>query len=199
MVTPIQQPIFLRFLLPRSAQCCRHPSSIPLRIPRRLFSQGSPLLTAKKPNKPIVNKSSSHTSNISPPKAVSKILTKSTTPTQSIPSITTPYRSYAAQLASKPSPTLLYESPTPLVHTTVCYLFGGFCIAYGAWNIYAQVLYPLHGLGPFGTSLWAAIGVAMGFFGIWSISGVSSFSSRRVPLLFPTFHSMDFYTPLPFS
>ena len=178
MVPLIQQPIFLRFLLPRSAQCCRRPSSIPLRLPRRLFSQGSPFMTAKKPNKPIVNKSSIHASNTFPPKAASKVLTKSTThTTPPIPSVTTPYRSYAAQLASKPSPTLLYESPTPLVHTTVCYLFGGFCIAYGAWNIYAQVLYPLHGLGPFGTSLWAAISVAMGFFGIWSISGVSSHSS----------------------
>ena len=178
MASLVQKPMVFRFALSRSFQCCCRPSPSPsqLRIPRRFFSQSS-LLAAKKPHKPVTRRVPP---NALAPKAATRTpsqpLPKSASLAQTIPpataSTTQNYKSFAATLASKSSPTLLYESPFPLIHTTVSYLFGGFCIAYGSWNIYAQVLHPLQDMGPIGTSFWVAIAAAMGFLGLWSISGV---------------------------
>ena len=179
MATLIQQPIVFRLTISRSFQCCCRPSysSSQLHLLQRFFSR-SCLRPAKKPHKPVIR----HVHpTVSTSKAAAKAPPQSQPKSASLAQVTRPttapatqnYKSFAATLASKSSPTLLYESPFPLIHTTVSYLFGGFCIAYSSWNIYAQILHPLHDMGLVGTSFWVAIAAAMGFLGLWSISGVS--------------------------
>lgn len=53
---------------------------------------------------------------------------------------------YAQTLASKHSPTLLYEAPTSNIYAITCYGVSGFCMAYGVWHFYDALLTPHPGL-----------------------------------------------------
>lgn len=53
---------------------------------------------------------------------------------------------YAQTLASKHSPTLLYEAPTSNVYAVTCYGISGFCMLYGVWHFYDALLTPHPGL-----------------------------------------------------
>ena len=54
------------------------------------------------------------------------------------------FRPYVARLAMKSSPTLLYQAPSHASYKTGCYVFGGFCISYAAFNIYDKLLFPVY-------------------------------------------------------
>lgn len=77
------------------------------------------------------------------PSTSSSVIRKSTPkPTDYLP----PSASYAAYLAARPSPTLLFQAPQSTSYAVACYGLGSFCIIYGAYNFYDAFLVPHPGL-----------------------------------------------------
>ena len=60
-----------------------------------------------------------------------------------------PSQTLAESLASKPSPTLLYQAPSYVVYMTTCCLLGGFCFAWSVFNIYGTFISPIGQPGHF--------------------------------------------------
>lgn len=89
-----------------------------------------------------------------------------------LPSARSKYQSFADTLASRKSPTLLYEAPSSTLYITGCYLFSTACFSIGGINFYNSYLHP-----PAELSSWLSVAVggacvAMTFFGLWSLLGV---------------------------
>lgn len=90
-------------------------------------------------------------------------LHKSSTPTAATPTpppntYSPAATAYASTLAAKPSPTLLYLAPTSNTYMLTCYALSGFCIAYGAYNFYDQIIAPQRP----DSGLWWPIPVSIG-------------------------------------
>lgn len=82
------------------------------------------------------------------------------------------YRSFADTLALRPSPVLLYQSPSHAVYVTGCWLLGGFCMTWATFNFYSQYLDPIKGTPEWIPVLMGGVCVAMVCAGTWAILGV---------------------------
>ena len=104
-----------------------------------------------------------------------KTQTASKTATRAIPTAKanlTTYKTYAESLNSRPSPTLLYQAPSPALYIIGCYTLGGFCIAYGAYNFWANYLHP-YGQPPAWVPVaFGAIALGTAVFGFYVLYGV---------------------------
>lgn len=107
--------------------------------------------------------------------APSRIQTASKVAARAIPTAKanpTTYKTYAETLNSRPSPTLLYQAPSPALYVIGCYTLGGFCITYGAYNFWANYLHP-YGQPPAWVPIaFGAIALATGVFGCYVLYGV---------------------------
>lgn len=76
------------------------------------------------------------------------------------------YGTFADLLATRKSPTLLFEASSRLWYTISCYTLGGFCLSYAGINFYWQYLYPPEGI-------WKPTPILMGVIcGFMLLSGV---------------------------
>lgn len=55
------------------------------------------------------------------------------------------YNALAKSLASRSSPTLLYQATLPGLYMTLNYVLGGACFFYSGWHIYNTFLFPVDG------------------------------------------------------
>jgi hypothetical protein len=82
------------------------------------------------------------------------------------------YESFSESLARRPSPTVLYEAPSPYLYITGCYVLATACFAYAGFNFESTYLHPPQQLGYWIPIAVGGVCVAMAFFGVWSIFGV---------------------------
>ncbi|KAI9722454.1 MAG: hypothetical protein M1828_004701 [Chrysothrix sp. TS-e1954] len=122
-------------------RCCQQQrSSNPITFLARPSTRLPNPLYARTPTpRPYARKASK------PPTRTSK--PPSPPPTRPPPS---PYQndlaSYTSILAAKSSPTLLFQAPAWTSYPMACYTIGGFCCAYGLYNLYDTFLIPHPGL-----------------------------------------------------
>lgn len=109
-----------------------------------------------------------------------KILKKTSKPVKpgksasvALPSNLPAYQSFAQHLASRQSPTILYQSDSHTWFIVSCYLVGGFCIAWAGINFWNQYLYPLEGTPPSLSRMMAVMCVGVLALGFWFIARVS--------------------------
>ena len=84
------------------------------------------------------------------------------------------YTSIANVLATRPSPTLLYQASAPILHVTICFIVGSFCITYSIYHVYFDCLYPPEGLNKWIPQLWGGICGVMAGLGMLFTFRVSS-------------------------
>ena len=84
------------------------------------------------------------------------------------------YESFAKSIASRSSPTLLYEAPSPVGYITTCYVLGAGCLVYAVFNFYTVYLHPPDQLGFYLPVMVGGVCVFMALVGLWFISGVSA-------------------------
>lgn len=114
---------------------------------------------------------------------------KATTPPKAIPSTTTrappPSPAYAALLASKSTPTLLYEAPNQFWFTFSAFNAGAFCISYVAVQYYTIFVNTPPGLAwwvPHGYTLICCFMATIGFYWMrWPSRIVRAISAAPVP------------------
>lgn len=143
-------------------------------IPRHLFSTIS-RLQAQAKTKPASPKPTPATPAAAKPIAAKPPTRQPTTPSRQKPSqkpTTTPYinppsPAYAAQLAAKSSPTLLYEAPNHFWFTFSAFNAGAFCMAYTAVQYYSVYLHPPPDLAWWVPHAYGLICVTMGAFGTY--------------------------------
>ena len=87
------------------------------------------------------------------------------------------YESFSESLARRSSPTVLYEAPSPYLYMTGCYVLATACFAYAGFNFESTYLHPPEQIGYWIPIAVGGVCVAMAFFGVWSIFGVSSLCS----------------------
>ena len=80
------------------------------------------------------------------------------------------YHPLAQRLASRSCPTLLFKAKPPLTYIAACWVLGGFCFIYAAFNCW-NIIYPLQ---PKHVDLWVSgamgsICIVMAFFGSYTI------------------------------
>lgn len=113
---------------------------------------------------------------------VSKKISKSVKPEESasaaLPSNLPAYESFAQHLASRQSPTILYQSDSHTWFIVSCYLVGGFCIAWAGINFWNQYLYPLEGTPPSLSRMIGVICIGMLALGCWFIVRVSPLTNE---------------------
>jgi hypothetical protein len=83
--------------------------------------------------------------------------------------------SYAAQLAAKGTPTILYESPSPRLFTISSLGAGTFCVCYSTWQYWSIFLQPPEGLAwwvPHAYGIILITVVAMGGFFLVGATGI---------------------------
>ena len=90
------------------------------------------------------------------------------------------YKSFSDVLAARPSPTLLYQSSSPILYITGCYILSGFCFGYAGWNFYSTYLHPPEMIGYWIPIMVGGVCVAMAFFGTWLFFGVRFLSQLVV-------------------
>ncbi|RDW71264.1 hypothetical protein BP6252_07827 [Coleophoma cylindrospora] len=81
------------------------------------------------------------------------------------------YQSYAAQLAQKSSPVLLYQAPSHTLYKISCYGGSVFCFVYAAWNFNAHYLNADPGLAPWVPIAFGGICFLMAGVGGWLVLG----------------------------
>jgi len=82
------------------------------------------------------------------------------------------YESFSESLARRPSPTILYEAPSPYLYITGCYVLATACFVYAGFNFESTYLHPPEQIGYWIPIAVGGVCVAMAFFGVWSILGV---------------------------
>ena len=82
------------------------------------------------------------------------------------------YESFAESIASRSSPTLLYEAPSPVLFVATCYILGAGCLTYAGFNFYSVYLHPPDQMGFYLPVMVGGVCVFMAFAGVWVISGV---------------------------
>ncbi|KAI9735312.1 MAG: hypothetical protein M1818_006506 [Claussenomyces sp. TS43310] len=93
---------------------------------------------------------------------------------QTPPSATTAtpqYQSYAAQLAARAQPTLLYRAPSHTLFIISSYTGATFCFAYAAYNLQAHCLHPPPGLPVWVPPAFGGVCFLMACFGGWLALG----------------------------
>ena len=79
-----------------------------------------------------------------------------------------PFDAYMEQLASRASPTLLYEAPSHAFYKTGWLLLGGFCLTWATINFNNHYLHPLDGTPTYVPIIIGAVSVGMAFGAGWS-------------------------------
>lgn len=82
------------------------------------------------------------------------------------------YESFSESLARRPSPTTLYEAPSPYLYITGCYVLATACFAYAGVNFESIYLHPPEQIGYWIPIAVGGVCVAMALFGVWSTFGV---------------------------
>ncbi|RKU40065.1 hypothetical protein DL546_001105 [Coniochaeta pulveracea] len=136
-------------------------------VPRRLF--GTITQLRAQAGAAAITKTSKATTAAPAPR---RQPAKPPTPSRSSISPTTPYipppsPAYAATLASKPTPTLLYEAPSHFWFTFSAFNAGAFCIAYTAVQYYSVYLHPPPDLAWWVPHAYGLICVTMGAVGTY--------------------------------
>ena len=94
-----------------------------------------------------------------------------------------PYKSafnaYTEQLASKASPTLLYEAPSHAFYKTGWIVLGGFCLTWAVINWNNHYMHPLEGTPAYVSIIVGTACVAMVAGAGWCFLKVSPFSSHE--------------------
>ena len=83
------------------------------------------------------------------------------------------YQSFASVLASRASPTLLYQAPSHTTYIIGSYAFGIFCLAYAGYNFNAQYLHAPPGLAAWVPVAFGGVCFAMACVGSWLVLGPS--------------------------
>ncbi|KAH8815898.1 hypothetical protein F5884DRAFT_665298 [Xylogone sp. PMI_703] len=142
------------FFIPNSA----HPSS------HQQFSTSTLLRAVKRAQ----SKTPQH---VLPSKSTSKPTpSTSTTTSKPKPSVLT-YQSFAANLAQKANPTLLYQAPSHTLFMISSYSAATFFFSYAGISFYSNYLHPPPGLATWVPIAFAGICFMMGAFGGWMMLG----------------------------
>ena len=84
----------------------------------------------------------------------------------------TGYESFSESLARRPSPTTLYEAPSPRLYITGCWVLATLCFAYAVSNFESLYLHPPENISSWIPTTVGAVCVGMFCFGIWVSTGV---------------------------
>ena len=93
------------------------------------------------------------------------------------------YQSYADSFASRTSPTLLYEAPSPNLYIAGCYILSTACFAYAGTNFYNTYLNPPEHLSTWIPVMVGGVCIAVGLFGVWSLFGVGNLQITEISIL----------------
>ncbi|KAL3419632.1 hypothetical protein PVAG01_08130 [Phlyctema vagabunda] len=120
---------------------------------------------------------SSSTTKTKKPSSANISRYRSSTPKQNAAVRSTPetklttYQSYAALIAQKSHPTLLYQAPSHFLYYFACYGGATFCFAYTAWNFESSVMNPPPGINEYVPIAFGGICLLMASLGGYLLFG----------------------------
>ena len=76
------------------------------------------------------------------------------------------------RFVSRSSPQLLYQAPSPALYVTGCYIIGGFCLVYAAWNSWTVLVHPPEGLRTWVVYAIGGISLFVTVFGVYVLRKV---------------------------
>ena len=125
-------------------------------------------------NSTSINIRAFSTKKIPVPSTIARKVSPRAFPQNVSPTTTEPFRPYVARLASRPSPTLLYQAPSASGFIAGCYILAGLCFSYVAFNAWNTFVNPLIEHDFFIRGAVASMCFAVSCFGAWVVFRVSS-------------------------